>query len=70
MMQLIKTLEAAIFTALFLASPPLMLAQALDDDGLSTYVDCPLERIGAQLVRCDNLTGGDVSAPDWIPEQK
>jgi len=70
MIQLTKTPVAAILTALFLASPPLALAQALDDDGLSTYADCPLERIGAQLVRCDNLTGGGVSAPDWIPEQK
>jgi hypothetical protein len=30
---------------------------------------CPLERIGSQLVRCDNLTGPGVPAPYWIPEQ-
>jgi len=36
----------------------------------TTYVDCPLERIGTQLVRCDNLTGAGVEAPFWIPEQK
>jgi hypothetical protein len=30
---------------------------------------CPLERIGSQLVRCDNLTGLGVPAPYWIPEQ-
>ena len=30
---------------------------------------CPLERIGTQLVRCDNLTGAGVPAPYWIPEQ-
>lgn len=35
-----------------------------------TYVDCPLERIDTQLVRCDNLTGDGVSAPFWILEQK
>lgn len=29
---------------------------------------CPLERIGTQLVRCDNLTGAGVKAPSWIPE--
>ena len=35
----------------------------------TTYVDCPLERIGTQLVRCDNLTGAGADAPFWIPEQ-
>ena len=29
---------------------------------------CPLQRIGTQLVRCDNLTGAGVRAPSWIPE--
>lgn len=27
---------------------------------------CPLERIGTQLVRCDNLTGNGVAAPGWV----
>lgn len=31
--------------------------------------ECPLERIGDQFVRCDDLTGAGVPAPDWIPEQ-
>jgi len=30
---------------------------------------CPLERIGHQFVRCDDLTGAGVAAPAWIPEQ-
>ncbi|HEV7194630.1 MAG TPA: hypothetical protein VGN19_01705 [Pedococcus sp.] len=30
---------------------------------------CPLERIGRQLIRCDNLTGNGVSAPLWVPER-
>jgi quercetin dioxygenase-like cupin family protein len=30
---------------------------------------CPLERIGDQLVRCDNLTGAGAVAPRWVPEQ-
>jgi hypothetical protein len=30
--------------------------------------DCPLRRIGTQFVRCDNLTGAGVQAPNWIPE--
>jgi hypothetical protein len=37
-------------------------------DGPS-FENCPLTRIGTQLVRCDNLTGAGVSAPFWIPEQ-
>ncbi|TQJ33570.1 hypothetical protein [Arthrobacter sp. SLBN-122] len=60
---------AAIFPALFLSAGPAPAANYTDDD-LNTYVDCPLERIGTQLVRCDNLTGTGVDAPYWIPEQK
>ena len=30
---------------------------------------CLLERIGDQLVRCDNLTGAGAVAPPWVPEQ-
>ena len=33
------------------------------------YPNCPLERIGDQLVRCDNLTGNGVPAPQHVPEQ-
>lgn len=29
---------------------------------------CPLERIGVQFVRCDNLTGAGVPAPSYVPE--
>lgn len=28
----------------------------------------PLKRIGAQLVRGDNLTGNGVDAPLWVPQ--
>ena len=31
---------------------------------------CPLERIGDQFVRCDNLTGAGVAAPSYVPEQQ
>jgi hypothetical protein len=31
-------------------------------------VNCPLERVGTQFVRCDNLTGAGVPAPEWVPE--
>ena len=30
---------------------------------------CQLERVGAQFVRCDFLTGNGVPAPAWIPER-
>jgi hypothetical protein len=30
--------------------------------------NCPLDRVGTQYVRCDNLTGAGVSAPSWVPE--
>ena len=29
---------------------------------------CALTRLGTQYVRCDDLTGAGVPAPDWIPE--
>ncbi|MGH8827992.1 MAG: hypothetical protein ACRDVZ_10450 [Jiangellaceae bacterium] len=32
------------------------------------YWNCPLMRIGTQLVRCDNLTGLGAAAPAGIPE--
>jgi hypothetical protein len=32
--------------------------------------NCPLERVGTQFVRCDNLTGAGVPAPSWVPELK
>jgi hypothetical protein len=30
---------------------------------------CPLERVGTQYVRCDNLTGAGVPAPSWVSQQ-
>lgn len=30
---------------------------------------CPLERVGQQFIRCDDLTGNGVPAPAWIPER-
>jgi hypothetical protein len=41
----------------------------VDDAGFWIYPgNCVLQRIGSQLVRCDNLTGAGASAPLWIPE--
>jgi hypothetical protein len=45
------------------ASPPPDPSQAI-----AFGTDCPLRRIGTQFVRCDNLTGAGVPAPNWIPE--
>jgi hypothetical protein len=41
---------------------PTWAVQAAPDD------NCALRRIGAQLVRCDSLTGAGVRAPSSIPE--
>jgi hypothetical protein len=37
-------------------------------DRISCDLNCPLSRIGTQLVRGDNLTGAGVTAPEWVPE--
>ena len=62
---------AAALLAAFAAAP----AAARPDPGPpstsqfpSNSAECPLSRIGTQLVRCDYLTGGGVTAPVWIPE--
>lgn len=59
----------ALFPSLLLTAGAATTSSDTDDNSLTTYVDCPLERIGTQLVRCDNLTGAGVQAPAWIPEQ-
>lgn len=30
---------------------------------------CPLQRVGTQFVRCDDLTGNGVRAPGYVPER-
>jgi hypothetical protein len=60
---------AAVFPALFICSAPAGAAPTSDEE-LNTYVDCPLERIGDQLVRCDIPVGAGARAPYWIPEQQ
>lgn len=64
-------LVVALFPALFFIPGPAQAASDTSTDNpLTIYVDCPLERIGTQLVRCDNLTGTGAAAPFWIPEQR
>ncbi len=31
---------------------------------------CPLRRVDTQLVRCDDLTGGNATAPAHVPERR
>jgi hypothetical protein len=68
--------SAAAAAATFVASLAVGTAAARPDPGspipdrYSSYYDnCPLQRIGTQLVRCDDLTGGGVTAPLSVPEQ-
>ena len=35
--------------------------------GPSSDRPCAIQRIGTQMVRCDNLTGAGVAAPWWLP---
>jgi hypothetical protein len=48
-------------------------AQARTDAGpllpVFKVMDRPLERVGTQFVRGDDLTGNGVEAPLWIPDQ-
>ena len=47
-------------------------AQARQDPGtlipVQHVLKRPLERVGSQLVRGDDLTGNGVEAPSWVPE--
>lgn len=57
-----------------LALAPTAVAQPDDAHLLretaTTVTGCPLERLADQFVRCDNLTGGGVPAPAFIPRAK
>lgn len=60
-------LGAVLTTAAVPAAARPDAGPALEREPTST--SCPLERVGTQFVRCDNLTGNGVSAPGWIPER-
>lgn len=63
-------------SAIFVAGAAVSPAAAIQDPGTPVAkpgpsaqpTNCPLTRVGVQFVRCDNLTGAGVSAPEWIPE--
>jgi hypothetical protein len=73
--QLLARCFAAAAAATIIAGLAAIPATARPDPGEPAQVrfssyngNCPLQRIGTQLVRCDNLTGGGVTAPVWVPE--
>ncbi|MHC6595103.1 hypothetical protein [Arthrobacter sp. C152] len=68
--QISAILATAVAVILLTGGPAESRADISNETAITTYVDCPLERIGDQLVRCDNLTGAGTSAPFWIPEQQ
>ena len=63
---LLTALSAAPAAAVSLHDPSLP-AQSAPASG-PTHT-CWLQRVGTQLVRCDNLTGNGAQAPQWVPEQ-
>ena len=70
-----RTAAATLLSLLFLSGSASVASACPNpgDTGPAAAVGghaCPLERIGTQLVRCDNLTGAGVPAPLFIPEQK
>lgn len=58
--------SVAVLTALFTTAPPVTPPPPPPVGA----AQCLLERVGTQYVRCDNLTGLGVPAPEWIPEQR
>ncbi len=63
---------ASVTVGLVLLGAGVGPAAAAQDPGYPTKgstpsASCSLERVGTQLVRCDNLTGAGVKAPSYIP---
>ena len=73
--QLLARCSAAAAAATIIAGLAAIPATARPDPGEPVQVrfssddpNCPLNRIDTQLVRCDDLTGGGVTAPLWGPQ--
>lgn len=65
---------ASVAAALILLGTGVAPASAQQDPGRPVTAptasrSCVLERIGTQLVRCDDLTGAGARASSFIPEQ-
>jgi hypothetical protein len=63
-----------IATALLLVALGTLPAAARQDAGTTEPVPpttyfCALQRVGAQYVACDSLTGNGVPAPAWVDER-
>ena len=62
---------AAVFLGIVLTTAASPAGASLDPgpavERVSTSDSCPLERVGTQFVRCDDLTGNGVPAPSFIP---
>ena len=72
--QLVARCAAAAAAATIIAGLSAIPATARPESGepirdrFSSSDSCELSRIGTQLVRCDELTGGGIPAPVWVPE--
>jgi hypothetical protein len=65
------TLALSVLLTLSIGTMPAGADQRPDQPA-ATVVDstaCSLERVGTQYVKCDQLTGAGVPAPEWIPAQ-
>ena len=63
----LTSLSAAPASAVMLHDPSVTAQRAAQ--GSTTNHNGWLQRVGTQLVRCDNLTGNGVQAPRWMPAQ-
>ena len=67
------TATGGLLLATLLTAAP---ATAWEDPGppagtpTQALYQCPLERVGTQLVRCDDLTGNGATAPTYILERR
>lgn len=66
----VRRTGVALFLILFALLPGAPATADVPERDTTSHINCLLERIGTQLVRCDDLTGAGVDAPYWIPEQK
>ena len=62
------TLVLALGLGLGIASPATAVVGVPAKAELADSRYCELTRVGSQFVRCDNLTGEGVPAPNWVPE--
>jgi hypothetical protein len=70
--QLLARCSAAAAAATIIAGLAASSAAARPDPGDTIpprySSPCLLSRVDTQLVKCDDLTGGGIPAPVWVPE--